>query len=89
MKKCLCISKVPNFGVNFYDFFVGDWYNYTTKTFTSREYPEGYNVEISKGEYIFFRKFKDTSGSNYGLFSKHFKKTEELRKEKIKHLDKR
>lgn len=88
MNKCLCILKVPRSKNKFYDFEVGKYYNYTTNKFTSREYPEGYNVEICKGNYIYFRKHKDNKSGTFGLFSKHFKTIQNLRKDKIKHLHK-
>lgn len=87
--KCVCIEDYfNNDGVIFSIIFKkGKYYEYTDSHFVSREYPDGYNVQFSKGEYIFFRKYQDPlSGKGFGMFSTHFKTFNEIRKEKLEKL---
>lgn len=81
--KCICIK---NYG-NFETFKKDNYYEYTDKHFVSREYPEGYNVQFSKGEYLYFRKYQDPlAEKGYGMFGTYFKTLKEIRKEKLKKI---
>ena len=81
--KCICIKTFLNDnGTVAFSKHVE--YQYTNKMFTSREYPEGYNVQFSKGEYIFFGKYQNPlAEKGYGMFSTYFKTLKDVRKEKI------
>ena len=83
--KCICIKNFYlRSPVNAPHFEKGVYYEYTDRKFTSRKYPEGYNVCVSKGEYLFFRLKKDPFSENYvNVFNTHFKTLKDIRKEKI------
>jgi len=81
--KCVCISS---YFLNKKIIFEKDgYYNYTEQQFVSRDYPPGYNVEFSKGEYLYFRigSEETTFASSVPLFVKFFKTIKELRKDKL------
>jgi len=68
------------------EFSKGEYYEYTKNVLG---YTEGYNVQFSNGEYIFFRKGQDPlTGKGYRLFSKYFKTIKKIRKEKLEKLNK-
>jgi len=88
INKCICIKSFYNDnGSSAFRKHIE--YHYTDKMFiTSREYPEGYNVKFSSGEYIFFRKFQDSLAPiGYGMFSTYFKTLKDIRKEKLNKLN--
>ena len=84
--KCICI-KTYHTPKGFPIYSKNIIYEYTDQNYVTREYPKGYNVQFSKGEYLFFRKHQDPLAPNgYGIFNTHFKKLKELRKEKLEKL---
>lgn len=87
--KCLCIKDYKSKNNDkFPEFQENEWYEYTNQRFTSREYPEGFNVEFFKGNYLYFRKNQDPlAPKGYGLFETHFKTLKDIRKEKLMKLD--
>ena len=86
--KCLCIKTYYNSNGTT-AFLKNKWYKYTHKTFTTREYPEGFNVQFHKGEYLFFRENQDPlAEKGYGVFSTYFKTLKDIRKEKIEKIEK-
>lgn len=88
VNKCICIKSFYNDNETV-AFRKHIEYKYTDKMFTTREYPEGYNVMFSKGEYLFFRKYQDPSTpKGYSMFSTHFKTLKEIRKEKLNKISK-
>jgi len=87
--KCLCIKDYTSpLNNKFPEFQIGEWYEYTDQKFVSREYPEGFNVQFYKGNYLFLRKNQDPLASKgYGVFKTHFKTIKDIRKEKLKQIN--
>ena len=87
--KCLCVKNYYlRSPVNEAHFIKGKYYKYTDQQFVTRDYPEGYNVSFSKGEYIYFRKHQDPlAEKGFGLFNTYFRTIKEQRKEKIEKLN--
>lgn len=90
--KCICINdyydKYNNNLPHLPHYKKGYYYEFTDEKFVTRELPEGYNVQFSKGEYLFFRKYQDIlAEKGYGMFSTYFKPIKEIRKEKLKKLE--
>ncbi len=83
--KCLCVNDYYiNFSSNSPTFNKDMWYEYTDQQFATRDYTEGFNVQFSNSEYIFFRILQDKSTiKGYGVFSTHFKTIKQIRKDKI------
>jgi len=84
--KCICIQSFYNDNgtVAFRKHLE---YEFTDQHFVSREYPEGYNVCFSKGEYLYFRKYQDPlAPKGYGMFNTYFKTLKDVRKEKLKKI---
>jgi len=80
--KCLCVKNYNH------PFQKGEWYEYTDQKFVTREYPKGFNVQFSKGEYIYFRQHQDSLVSKgYGLFNTYFKTIKQIRKEKLNKIN--
>lgn len=69
-KKCTCIKNYYGIDKKYPIFYQGDTYEYTDQKFVTREFPEGFNVQFSKGEYIYFRTHQDPLAERgFGMFS--------------------
>jgi len=84
--RCVCIKTYYNsdYNSNVPIFRNNETYEYTDQKFITREMPDGYNVMLSKGEYIYFRKHPDVlAETGYGMFNTYFRTLKEVRKEKL------
>lgn len=81
--KCICIK---DFFIRTYLIYKKDVeYEYTNEKFiNSHENVEGYCVQFSHKEYLFFSLQKSTL---YETFSDHFKTAKEIRKEKLNKIN--
>lgn len=85
ISKCICIKDYyVSLDSNYPIYKNGEYYEYTDKMFVTRNYPAGYNVKFSKGEYLFFRLKGLTK---YGDFGAHFKTLKDIRKDKLNKIN--